>query len=229
MDPLLLASGTELARLIREGECRALEVVERHIERIQQVNPRLNAVVRDRFDIARQEAAEADALGRTAPAADLPPFHGVPCTIKESCALHGMPNSSGLVSRAAIVAEQDAPPVARLRAAGAIPLGVTNTSEVTCWPGADNRVYGRTSNAYDPDYQSGEARGARARSSAPAALPSGWGPTSGARSGSPPLRTASSVTSPRAAWCPAPASTRPTPGGFSATTPPGRWRAAPKT
>jgi len=145
--------------MIRAGECSALQVVERHIERIEQVNPRLNAVVRDRFDAARQEAVEADTLGEMAPAVDLPPFHGVPCTIKESCALRGMPNSSGLVSRAGIIAEADAPPVARLRAAGVIPLGVTNTSEITAWPGADNRVYGRTGNAYDPDYQSGGSSG----------------------------------------------------------------------
>jgi len=159
MDSLLRKSGSELARLIREGECRALEVVERHIERIERVNPRLNAVVRERFEAARQEAVDADTLGEMAPAADLPPFHGVPCTIKESCALRGMPNSSGLVSRAGIVAEEDAPPVARLRAAGAIPLGVTNTSEITAWPGANNRVYGRTANAYDPDYQPGGSSG----------------------------------------------------------------------
>jgi fatty acid amide hydrolase 2 len=159
MDSLLLKSGSELARLIREGECRALEVVERHIERLERVNSRLNAVVRERFDAARQEAVEADTLAEMAPASDLPPFHGVPCTIKESCALRGMPNSSGLVSRAGIVAGEDAPPVARLRAAGAIPLGVTNTSEITAWPGADNRVYGRTGNAYDPDYQCGGSSG----------------------------------------------------------------------
>lgn len=159
MDPLLCKSGSELARLIREGECRALEVVECHIERIEEVNPRLNAVVRERFDAARQEAAEADALGEITPAADLPPLHGVPCTIKESCALRGMPNSSGLVSRAGIVADADAPPVARLRAAGAIPLGVTNTSEITSWPGAHNRVYGCTGNAYDSAYQSGGSSG----------------------------------------------------------------------
>jgi len=159
MDSLLQKSGSELARLIREGERSALEVVECHIERIERVNPRLNAVVRERFDAARQEAVDADRLAEMVPAADLPPFHGVPCSIKESCALRGMPNSSGLVSRAGIVAEQDAPPVARLRAAGAIPLGVTNTSEITAWPGADNRVYGRTANAYHPDYQSGGSSG----------------------------------------------------------------------
>jgi fatty acid amide hydrolase 2 len=175
MDPLLLKSGSELARLIREGECRALEVVECHIARIEQVNPRLNAVVRERFDAARQEAADADRLGEMVPAADLPPFHGVPCTIKESCALRGMPNSSGLVSRAGILAEQDAPPVARLRAAGAIPLGVTNTSEITAWPGADNRVYGRTGNAYDPDYQCGGSSGGEGAIIGAGASPFGLG------------------------------------------------------
>jgi fatty acid amide hydrolase 2 len=159
MDPLLRKSAGQLARLIRDGETTALEVVECHIERIQQVNPQLNAVVRERFDAARQEALEADTLREMVPAEELPPLHGVPCTIKESCALRGMPNSAGVVSRTGIVAQEDAPPVARLRAAGAIPLGVTNTSEITAWPGASNRVYGRTGNAYDPDTQCGGSSG----------------------------------------------------------------------
>jgi fatty acid amide hydrolase 2 len=60
-----------------------------------------------------------------------------------------MPHSSGVVARAGVVAEEDAPPVARLRAAGAIPLGVTNTPELTAWFATDNNVYGRTNNAYD--------------------------------------------------------------------------------
>ena len=60
---------------------------------------------------------------------ELPPLLGVPCTIKESFAVAGMPNAAGLVGRRELRAETDAPAVARLRAAGAIPLGVTNTSE----------------------------------------------------------------------------------------------------
>ena len=104
-------------------------MVEKHIERIEQVNPRLNAVVRDRFEPARLEAKQADARVREG-GADLPPLIGVPCTIKESIALTGMPNSSGVVARASVIASSDATAVDRLRAAGAIPVGVTNTPEI---------------------------------------------------------------------------------------------------
>ncbi len=68
-----------------------------HIERIQEVNPLLNAVVCDRFAAAIDEAREKDRqLARGGP---LAPFHGVPCTIKECFQVAGMPNTSGLVSR----------------------------------------------------------------------------------------------------------------------------------
>src|SRR5262249_10765085 len=89
----------------------------------------------------------------------LPPFLGVPCTIKESFAVQGMPNAAGLVHRADLRSEADAPPVARLRAAGAIPIGVTNTSEATMWIESSNRLYGRTNNADDPTGAGGGSSG----------------------------------------------------------------------
>jgi fatty acid amide hydrolase 2 len=89
----------------------------------------------------------------------LPPFLGVPCTIKESFAVEGMPNAAGLVHRAEIRAAADAPAVARLRAAGAIPIGVTNTSEATMWIESSNRLYGRTNNAYNPKRTAGGSSG----------------------------------------------------------------------
>ena len=150
LNPLLTCSATKLARMIREGEATSLEIVEAHIERVRAVNPVLNAVVAERFDAARQEARAADAKVRAAAPSDLPPFHGVPCTIKECFAFAGMPNTSGLVARKGTVADRDATAVARLRAAGAIPLGVTNLSELCMWMESHNRVYGRTNNPYDP-------------------------------------------------------------------------------
>jgi len=150
MNDLLLESATRLAERIRAGEVSSREVVEVHVAQIERVNPQLNAVVRTRYDEARAEAERADALrARTRPE-DLPPLHGVPCTIKECFALAGMPNASGLVARRHLVSERDATAVARLRAAGAIPLGVTNTSELCMWMESNNRVYGRTNNPYDP-------------------------------------------------------------------------------
>jgi fatty acid amide hydrolase 2 len=158
VDPLLQLSATELARRIRAGKIAPSDVVERHIDQIERVNPRLNAVVRDRFDRARVEAKQADERVRADPG-ERPPFLGVPCTIKESISLEGMPNSSGLTARAGTIASADAAPVARLRAAGFIPLGVTNVPELTVWTATFNPVYGQTCNAYAVDRIAGGSSG----------------------------------------------------------------------
>ena len=158
MDRLLHLSATRLATLIREGRVSSLEVTRAHIDRIQRVNPSLNAVVCDRFDAALEEAARADAR-RTLSPDDLPPLHGVPCTIKEAFALEGMPNCAGLAARRTLRSREDATAVARLRRAGAIPLGVTNISELCMWMESSNTVYGRTRNAHDPGRTSGGSSG----------------------------------------------------------------------
>jgi fatty acid amide hydrolase 2 len=147
---LRLLSAARIARLIREGDVSSSDAVDAHIAQIERVNPTINAVVRARFDEARAEASVADRRRATAQPEDLPPLHGVPCTIEESFALTGMPNAPGLVSRRHLIAERDATAVARLRAAGAIPPGVTNTSELCMWMESNNHVYGRTSN---PSYR----------------------------------------------------------------------------
>ena len=149
MNPMLTLSGTRLAELIRKKEITSQEAVEAHIGQIEKVNPVIKAVVARRFEEARWEARCADERICSTAAEELPPFHGVPCTLKESFSLAGMPNSSGLVARRNIRADADATAVARLRAAGAIPLGVTNVSELCMWLESDNRVYGRTNNPYD--------------------------------------------------------------------------------
>ena len=149
-------SALELARAIREGEASAREVVEAHIQVHRSAG--LNAIVADRFDEALAEADEADrrvAAGEP----DLPPLLGVPVTIKESFQVRGMPNSAGLVSRHDRRAETTAPTAQRLIDAGAIVLGVTNVSELTLWIESDNRVYGRTLNAYDPKRIAGGSSG----------------------------------------------------------------------
>jgi fatty acid amide hydrolase 2 len=160
LDPLLTLSGAELARRIRTRQVTARAVVEAHIARIEAVNPTINAVVARRYAEARAEADAADAriaaaqaraaTGDASAMSSLPPYLGVPCTIKECFALNGMPQSSGLVARRDLIATEDATTVARMRAAGAIPLGVTNVSELCMWYESNNRVYGRTNNPYDP-------------------------------------------------------------------------------
>ncbi len=157
MDSLLLASAQQLARQIRQREVTSEQVVGAHIAHLRRVNPRINAVVHDRYEAALSEARLADE--RVASGDPLPPLHGVPCTIKECFSFAGMPNSAGLVARRHIVGDVDAPAVARLRAAGAIPLGVTNLSELCMWMESNNRVYGRCSNPYDPTRTAGGSSG----------------------------------------------------------------------
>jgi fatty acid amide hydrolase 2 len=153
-------SAVDLARAIRGGETSSREVVEAHIERLERTHARLNAVVVDRYDAARQDADDADELLRTTSDVDaLAPFHGVPCTIKESIAMKGMPNCAGLVSRSAWRSPENAPTVQRMVDAGAIPLGVTNTPELCLWIETENRQYGRTHNAYDITRTAGGSSG----------------------------------------------------------------------
>lgn len=149
MNTYLTASATTLAAMIRDGKCSSEDVVAAHIAHIQRVNPVLNAVVQQRFDAARAEARNADERLRSGEQ-NLPPLHGVPCTIKENFAFTGFPQVSGLVARRHVIADGFAPTVQRLRDAGAIVLGFTNTPELCMWMETHNRVYGRTHNPYDP-------------------------------------------------------------------------------
>ncbi len=149
MHRVLLDSASGIAAEIRAGKLRSRDAVESHIEHALKVNPQLNAIVADRFNLARREADQADQRLQDQGPEELPPFHGVPCTIKECFAFAGMPNTSGLVARKGLQVREDATAVARIRAAGAIPIGVTNTSELCMWMESNNRVYGRTVNPYD--------------------------------------------------------------------------------
>ncbi len=153
-------SGVELAAAIRAGEVSARDVIDAHIELIERRNPRLNAVVATRFERAREEADAADAaVAKAGKRKKLPPLLGVPMTIKESFALDGMPNTAGSRDREHVVADSSATAVQRLIDAGAIPLGVTNTSELTLWIESQNPVWGRTNNAYDLERTAGGSSG----------------------------------------------------------------------
>jgi fatty acid amide hydrolase 2 len=170
--PVTERSALELAAAIRSREVTARAVVDAHIELIERENPRVNAIVATRFVEARAEADAADELIATyGPRRNLPPLLGVPCTIKESFGLAGMPQTSGSLARSGVVAERSATAVQRLVGAGAIPLGVTNTSELTLWIESENPVWGRTNNAYDPRRTAGGSSGGEG-----AAIGSGFSP-----------------------------------------------------
>ena len=143
-------SGKALARKIRAGELSSHSLVTEHIARMERVNPTLNAVVWKRYDEALAEAAAIDERVAQGHREELPPYAGVPCTVKECFAFGGKPQTSGLVARRDQVADADAAVIRRMREAGMIPLGGTNVSELCMWMESDNRVYGRTNNPYDP-------------------------------------------------------------------------------
>ncbi|EPY39542.1 fatty acid amide hydrolase 2 [Angomonas deanei] len=147
-------SAQELSAAYEAGTYTVVEVVRAYIEHIKVVNPYLNVMVFDTFEEAMQTAVKADKTWakwrqtrdpRTKPSWLL----GVPCTIKECMQCRGCPNSSGHPNRENIISEVDSPVVHNFREAGAIILGVTNTSELCMWYESSNYVYGITCNPYD--------------------------------------------------------------------------------
>lgn len=146
-DELIYRSATRLAAMIRAKEISSEELVRTFLNRIEQVNSKLNAVVQLSAERALAEAREADlALAR---GENKGPLHGVPFTAKDTFETAGIISTAGTLGRAAYVPTQDATPVARLRGAGAILLGKTNTPELANGYETDNRVYGRTVNPFD--------------------------------------------------------------------------------
>ena len=172
---LLGLSAIELARRIRDGETTSVEVVRAHAAHMERENHALNAVVETRLSSAMREAHEADAHAARVGREALAPLHGVPCTIKESFAVTGMPLTAGLVSRVGQRSDQDAVAVKRLRDAGAIILGVTNVSELLMWMESDNRVYGRCNNPYDRRRTVGGSSGGEGASVGAGFVPFGLG------------------------------------------------------
>ena len=166
--PLWSRSVASLARAIAAGEASSLEVVDACLERIAAVNPRINAVVA-LADDARARAREADAAVARGDA--LGPLHGVPFTIKDSLDTAGVVTTAGTIGWRDRVPARDATVVARLREAGGILLGKTNTPEFTWANETDNDVYGRTSNPYDLERTTGGSSGGSA-----AAVASGMSP-----------------------------------------------------
>ena len=160
MEELIWASASSLAGMIRERRATAGEVVAALLSRIEQVNGELNAVVQLAAQRARTEAEAADAQLARGEARG--PLHGVPITIKDSLDTAGIVSTGGTTGRREFVPGRDATVVRRLRDAGAIVLGKTNTPELTLSLETDNQVYGRTNNPFDPARTSGGSSGGAA-------------------------------------------------------------------
>jgi Asp-tRNA(Asn)/Glu-tRNA(Gln) amidotransferase A subunit family amidase len=153
-------SALALAGLIRRGKVSARAVVEAHISVLQRWQPKINAIAVERFEDARAEADAADdRVASAAPDDQLPLLLGVPCTIKETLNVSGLPHTAGLLGRKHVRAASTATAAQRVLDAGAILLGLTNTAELAMWFETENPVYGRTSNPYDPGRTAGGSSG----------------------------------------------------------------------
>ena len=159
----------EMIRMLRDRKVSSVELVQAHLDRIEQVNPRLNAVVTLRAEQALAEARQADQRRSSTPSTGI--LHGIPMTIKDSLDTAGTRTTSGTPGRANHVPDADATVVRRLREAGAILLGKSNTPEVTLSDETDNPVFGRTNNPYDVTRSPGGSSGGAAAIVAAAGSP----------------------------------------------------------
>lgn len=163
----LTAAG--VARRIRDGELSPVAVVEEHLERIRARNDRTNAFVTVTDELAREMAAEAErAIEAGEP---LGPLHGVPVAIKDLNDVAGVRTTSGSLLFEDRIADEDSPFVARLKEAGAVVVGKTNTPEFGLGTTTDNRVAGPTGTPFDPDRVSGGSSGGAAAALADSLVP----------------------------------------------------------
>lgn len=169
MNDLHWWSAVDLAAAIRGREVSSTEALEHLVDRIERLDGPVNAVVRWDLDRARAAAAEADrAIAR---GDDLGPFHGVPMTVKDSFQTEGCITTSGAPELADFVPTEDAWPVAKMRAAGAIPFAKTNLPIFAGDIQSFNEVYGTTNNPHDVSRTCGGSSGGSA-----AALAMGFTP-----------------------------------------------------
>jgi len=160
MSDVIYWSAARLARSLRAGEISSREIVDACLARIGEVNPDINAVVQVAAERARAEADELDRLAASGQFRG--PLHGVPITIKDSLDSEGIVTTGGTLGRKEFVPSEDAPVVARLRAAGAVLLGKTNTPELTLSGETNNLIYGRSCNPFDTSRSPGGSSGGSA-------------------------------------------------------------------
>lgn len=162
-----------LGELIHAREVSAVEVVHAHLQQIEALNPRLNAVTRTMADDAERRATEADV--RAAAGTPLGPLDGVPFSSKENIDCMGAPTTEGLIAMADNMPLHDAPIVERMKAAGAIPLARTNMPDLGLRVHTDNALHGATLNPWNPDLTCGGSSGGEGVAIASGMSPMGLG------------------------------------------------------
>lgn len=158
-DDLTINSAGQLASLIRARAVSPVEIVEAHLQRIERLNPSLNAIVTLAPDLLdRARAAEAELMSGK----EVGPLHGLPITVKDTIDTQSLRTTAGSRLLADNVPDRDATVVARLKAAGAIISGKTNTPEMALPYETDNPIFGRTNNPYELGRTPGGSSGGEA-------------------------------------------------------------------
>ena len=167
---LCFMPATELAGLMRARKVSAREVMAAHLERINRLNPKVNAIVA-RLDDGQCLGLADAADQRAARGDDLPPLHGLPIAFKDLQSAVGFPFTRGSPIYKDFMPEEDSVLVERLRNAGAIPIGKTNVPEFGMGSHTYNQVYGTTFNPYDLTRSAGGSSGGAGAALASGMLP----------------------------------------------------------
>ncbi len=162
-----------MAARVRRRDVSPRELVEAHLERIERMNPEINAFTRVMAEQAMAQARACETYLTEGP------LHGVPVTVKDSFDVRGLPTLSGSKFRLGHIADRDANAVTRLREAGAIVLGKTNVPELLSSYETDNFVTGRTVNPWDAARTPGGSSGGEAAAIAAQCSPGGVGSDGG--------------------------------------------------
>jgi amidase len=172
-NPLFRLDAKEIARRVRARQISAREAVDAHLARIAEVNPALNAVTCVLEEDARRRA---DALDASLDAgAEGGPLCGVPVTVKENIDLAGAATTHGVRALRDAKPARDAPHLAQLRAAGAIPIARTNLPDFGMRWHTESGLYGETRNPWDPARSPGGSSGGEAAALATGMAPLGLG------------------------------------------------------
>jgi aspartyl-tRNA(Asn)/glutamyl-tRNA(Gln) amidotransferase subunit A len=172
-DAICYKDATELASLIRTKQLSSREIVQAHLNRIEAINPKVNAIVTLLAEDALKGADAADKAVRNG--VDLGPLHGVPFTIKDAIDTAGVLTQRGSKIFAGNIPEKDATVVTRFKAAGAIPLAKTNLPEFSAWQETDNLVTGLSRNPWNLDRTPGGSSGGESAAIAAGLSPIGIG------------------------------------------------------
>jgi len=171
--PLWQRSATSLATAIRKKRLSSQEVIQAHLDRIEAVNPIVNAVTVVLKEDALRTASEADKT--IAAGKDVGPLHGVPITVKEAFDVVGSATTHGIVALKDSMPDSDAPIIAYLKQAGAIPIGRTNLPDYGMRYHTDNDLRGATLNPWDASRTPGGSSGGEAAAIATGMSPLGIG------------------------------------------------------